>query len=77
MAAKSGIPLELHLMGSFLQKKEFRRKRLLKVIQSQNCNGSRFLLLLDLLLKLWTACLGARVTSPAEALRFSSKHLSQ
>lgn len=46
-------------------------------IQLQNYNGSGFLPFPRLLLKIWTAHLGTRVTISNEALRLSSKHPSQ
>lgn len=73
LPAKSGIPLELHLVGRFLQRKEHRWERLLKITQSLNYNGSGFLLFTNLVLQLWTSCLHTRVTISAEPLRFSSK----
>lgn len=47
MATKSGIPF-----GSFLQRKEYKWQRLLKIMQSQNYKDSGSLLLPNLLLKL-------------------------
>lgn len=77
LPTKSGIPLELHLVGRFLQRKEHWWERLLKITQSLNYNGSGFLLFPNLVLQLWTSCLHTRVTISAEPLRFSSKWLSQ